>query len=80
MEETTAGFRLRLQPLTRIHLYSNLRNEIEPNSDVRYLYIFAAVALVLLLVACINYVIITTARSSERIQEVGVRKTFGAPS
>ena len=71
--------RFRLQPLTRIHLYSNLRNEIEPNSDVRYLYIFAAVALVLLLVACINYVIITTARSSERSQEVGVRKTFGAP-
>ncbi len=70
---------LRIQPLTRIHLYSNLSNEIEPNSDVRYLYIFAAVALVLLLVACINYVIITTARSSERIQEVGVRKTFGAP-
>ena len=71
--------RFRLQPLTRIHLYSNLSNEIKPNSDVRYLYIFAAVALVLLLVACINYVIITTARSSERIQEVGVRKTFGAP-
>ena len=71
--------RFRLQPLTRIHLYSNLADEIEPNSDVRYLYIFAAVALVLLLVACINYVIITTARSSDRSQEVGIRKTFGAP-
>lgn len=71
--------RFRLQPLAHIHLRSNVRNEIEPNSDVRYLYIFAAAALVLLLVACINYVIITTARSSERSQEVGIRKTFGAP-
>ena len=69
---------LRLQPLTRIHLHSNLHSEIEPNSDVRYLYIFATVALLLLLIACINYVNLTTARSSQRIKEVGLRKTLGA--
>ena len=70
--------RLRLQPLTSIHLRSNLGNEIEPNSDVTYVYIFAGIAVVLLLVASINYVTITTSTAAERSLEVGIRKAFGA--
>ena len=70
--------RLRLQPLTDIHLQSNMRSEIEPGSDIRYVFIFSAIAVLLLLVASINYVTITTSTASERSMEVGMRKTFGA--
>lgn len=67
-----------LQPLTRIHLHSHVESEIEPNGDVRYVYIFAAVALLILLVACANYVNLTTARSAQRAREVAMRKALGA--
>ena len=67
-----------LQPLTEIHLYSNLAGEAEPNSDVVYLYIFSLIALFILLLACINYMNLTTARSVSRGKEVGVRKVIGA--
>jgi putative ABC transport system permease protein len=69
---------LHLQRLTDIHLRSHLDYEIEANSDVAYIYIFSAIAAFVLLVACINYVNLTTARSSKRAHEVGVRKTLGA--
>ena len=69
---------LHLQPLSRIHLHSNLANEMVPNSDVRYLYLFSLVALLVLLIACINYMNLATARSSGRAREVGMRKVLGA--
>ena len=67
-----------LQPLTDIHLKSQLRGEIEPNGDILYVYIFAAVALFILLIASINYMNLATARSANRAKEVGMRKVLGA--
>jgi len=67
-----------LQPLTAIHLQSHLDYEIEPNSDVTYVYIFSAIAISILLIACINFVNLATARSERRAKEVGVRKTLGS--
>jgi len=66
-----------LQPITDIHLNSNFDREIEPNSDIQYLYIFGSIAFLILLVAGINYINLATARSSERAMEVGIRKTLG---
>lgn len=68
----------RLQPITDIHLHSHLERELEANGDERYLYIFSALALLILLVACINYMNLATARSARRAREVGVRKVVGA--
>jgi putative ABC transport system permease protein len=67
-----------LQPLTSIHFYSHLDNEIEPNGDIKYIYIFSAIAIAILLIACINFVNLATARSERRAKEVGVRKTLGS--
>jgi putative ABC transport system permease protein len=67
-----------LQPLTDIHLRSHLFREMQPNSDVAYIYIFSAVAGFILLIACINFMNLTTARAATRAKEVGVRKVTGA--
>lgn len=67
-----------LLPLTDIHLRSDMDGELEPGGDYRYVYIFSAVALLILLVACINYVNLTTARATHRAREVGMRKVLGA--
>lgn len=72
-------FTLHLQPLTRIHLYSTeLGNNVEDSGDAKYLYVFISVALLILLIACINFINLTTARSMERAKEVGMRKVMGA--
>jgi putative ABC transport system permease protein len=73
-----AGLTLALQPLTDIHLHSRLDNEIEPNSHILYVYIFSAIAFLILLIACINFVNLSTAQSGNRAKEVGVRKVVGA--
>lgn len=67
-----------MQPLTDIHLRSHLEFEIEQNGDLTYVYIFSIIALGILLVACINFVNLATARSTTRAREVGVRKTLGS--
>ncbi len=72
------GTKLTLWPLTDIHLYSNLDSEIEPNGNIDYVYIYLAVALFILLIACINFMNLSTARSSLRSMEVGLRKVMGA--
>jgi putative ABC transport system permease protein len=72
------GISYYLQPLLDIHLKSNLRTEMEPNSDIRYIYIFGVVALFILLIATFNYMNLSTARSIRRSKEVGVRKAIGA--
>jgi len=77
-EETRAGSILHLQPLTRIHLHSNLRNDLTTNRDLSHLYIFSGIALLILMLACINFVNLITARSTIREKEVGIRKVVGA--
>lgn len=69
---------LHLQKLTEIHLHSHLDNEAEQNGDITIVYIFAAIALFILLIACINYMNLSTARSALRSREIGVRKVVGA--
>jgi len=67
------------QPLREIHLRSGLRSEIEPMGNRLYVYIFSAIALAVLLIACINFMNLATARSTKRAKEVGIRKAVGAP-
>lgn len=66
------------QALTDIHLHSHLGNEFSVNGDIKYIYLFSAIALMILLIACINYINLATARSVRRAMEVGVRKVMGA--
>src|SRR5690606_38639100 len=67
-----------LQPLTRIHLYSALDGEIEKNSDIRNVYIIATIGFFIIVLACINFTNLFTARSASRYKEIGVRKAAGA--
>jgi putative ABC transport system permease protein len=68
----------RLQPLKKIHLHSNFNNEIAVNnSDIKYIYLFAVLGFVLLIIACINNMNLTTARASKRAKEIGIRKVIG---
>jgi putative ABC transport system permease protein len=67
-----------LQPLTDIHLFSNLGHDIDNRGDVKYVWIFSALAVFVLLIACINFMNLTTARSANRAKEVGLRKVVGA--
>ncbi len=69
---------LHLQRLTDIHLHSQLDSEIEANGNIVYVYIFSAIAFFLLLIACINFMNLATARSANRAKEVGLRKVVGA--
>ncbi len=66
-----------LIPLTEIHLYSNRQYEFLPGGNIQYVYIFSAVAIFILIIACINFMNLTTARSSNRAREVGIRKVLG---
>ncbi|OON67068.1 ABC transporter permease [Hymenobacter sp. CRA2] len=70
--------KLALQRLPDIHLHSNRADELEPNGDVNRVYIFGIIALFVLLIACINYMNLSTARAVLRAKEVGVRKVVGA--
>ncbi len=67
-----------LQPLTSIHLRSHTTYELEPNGDLQYVYIFSALALFVLLLACINFTNLSTARAVKRTREVGIRKVMGS--
>ncbi len=66
------------QPILDIHLTSNLEGELETNGSIQQVYIFSVVGLLLLLVACVNYMNIATSHYSRRMKEVGVRKVIGA--
>ncbi len=71
-----AGFSL--FPMKDIHLHSDKLGEIEQNGSMQYVYIFSAIALFILVLACINFMNLSTAQSSNRAKEVGIRKTMGA--
>jgi len=67
-----------LQPITDIHLDSDLEGELEPGGNVGYIYLFSLIALLLIIVASINFINLTTAQSSTRAREVGIRKVAGS--
>ncbi len=67
-----------LQPLTDIHLHSDTSSELEPGGDVKYIYIFGAIAVFMLVIACINFINLSTASASKRAKEVGIRKVIGS--
>lgn len=66
-----------LMPVTDIHLHSSRQVELSANGNIQYVYIFSAVALFILLIACINFMNLSTARSAGRAKEVGIRKVLG---
>jgi putative ABC transport system permease protein len=68
----------KLEPITRIHLYSTNANEPEPTGSITYVYIFGIVAVFLILIAAMNYMNLATARSARRAREVGLRKVVGS--
>ncbi|MEQ9286721.1 MAG: ABC transporter permease [Cyclobacteriaceae bacterium] len=69
---------LHIQKMTDIHLHSHLDDELGANSDIRYVMVFGAIALLILAIAIINYMNLATARSANRAKEVGIRKVMGA--
>lgn len=71
-------YQMELQPLTSIHLRSHLDYEMSDNGNMTYIYVFCVVGLLILAIAVINYVNLTTARSSVRIKEIGIRKVIGS--
>lgn len=81
MEKFRAGgniWEYTLMPVTDIHLHSDLTAELGPNGDITYVYLFSAIALFILGIACINFMNLSTARSANRAKEVGVRKVMGS--
>ncbi|HEY1054697.1 MAG TPA: ABC transporter permease, partial [Emticicia sp.] len=72
------GYFYFLQPLQSIHLESNLEAELGANGSSNLVYIFMVIAVFVLLIACINFMNLATARSTERAKEVGIRKTLGS--
>lgn len=74
-----AKLELFLQPLSSIHLESQLDAEMQPNGNINYVYILAGLVILILSISCINFVNLATARSTERGKEVGVRKVMGSP-
>lgn len=67
-----------LQSIERIHLHSNLDGEYEANGSITYVYLFSLIAIFILIIACINFMNLSTARSTGRAKEVGVRKVLGS--
>lgn len=78
LEAQGSWARYSLFPLTDIHLKSDLISEHEANSNMAYVWIFSAIALFILIIACINFMNLATARSSGRAKEVGMRKVLGS--
>ncbi len=70
--------RMIFRPITDIHLYGHAEKELSTNSDVSYVFMFSAVALFVLIIACFNYMNLATAKSTRRSREVGLRKVLGA--
>ncbi len=77
-EEIGISIEYELEPITRIHLHSDNAQEPEPTGSMVYVYIFGLVALILILIAAMNYMNLATARSAKRAREVGLRKVVGS--
>ncbi len=78
MEQSGSSLAFGLQPVADIHLKSDLQGELDANGDMSYVYIFSAIAFFILLIACINFMNLATARSAHRAKEVGIRKVLGS--
>ncbi len=78
IKKNNQAYRYFIQPLTSIHLQSDLRHELSKNNSIAYVKIFTAAAIFILLIACINFINLATARAIHRSKEVGVRKVVGA--
>jgi len=76
LQENHYGFQL--QPIASIHLQSHVRWELEPNGNIAYVYLMAAAALLILVVGAVNFVNLNMAQATERMKEIGVRKSLGA--
>jgi len=77
-EEAGHSYGYRIQKITDIHLRSDLNGEMKEGGNVQYVYIFLVVAILILIIACINFMNLATARSSTRAREVGIRKVVGS--
>jgi putative ABC transport system permease protein len=77
-EKNGSHYGVSLIPLAKIHLHANSVGEIEPGGNIAYVYIFSAIAIFILLIACVNFMNLSTARSANRAREVGVRKVLGS--
>jgi putative ABC transport system permease protein len=77
-EKSVSTFLFKLQPLRAIHLYGNSNAELERNGDIHYVYIFSALALFILMLACVNFTNLSTAIATKRGKEVGIRKVMGS--
>src|SRR6185437_12519963 len=71
-------FRYLIYPLTDVHLHSNKSYELEANGNIQFVYIFSIIAVLILLIACVNFMNLSTARSANRAREVGIRKVAGS--
>lgn len=78
LEKAGNHFQYRIFPLTDIHLHSNKSYELEANSNIQFVYIFSVIAVLILLIACVNFMNLSTARSAQRAKEVGIRKVAGS--
>ena len=72
------GYNYFFQPIRDIHLHSNLEAEIKPNGNITYVYVLIAIAAFLIVIACVNFMNLATARSASRAREVGIRKIVGS--
>jgi putative ABC transport system permease protein len=78
MRQQGSYFRYHLMPLEDIHLHSNKSYEFEPNGNINDVYVFSCIAILILLIACVNFMNLSTARSAGRAKEVGIRKVAGS--
>lgn len=78
LKATGAHYRYSMMPMKDIHLKSTCANELGVIGDIKYVYLFSIIALFVLLLACINFMNLSTARSAKRAKEVGVRKVLGS--
>jgi putative ABC transport system permease protein len=78
LEKSGASINASLQPIKKIHLRSGYAGEIGPTGSMGNIYIYAAIAIFVLFIACINFMNLTTAMATKRAKEVGMRKVFGA--
>ena len=77
-ENGNPTYKMMLQPLTEIHLTSHLQEERPGSGNMAYIYLFASIALAILIIACINFINFATAHAIKRTKEIGVRKVIGA--